>query len=1421
MSIINETTLIGTGLPYDITLSINAGSGTVFNSNQKNIDFEVKGTGLNKSLFFDASTGRLGIGTGLPDAVLHLVAPCAKDGAIIESITNCPTGVTLLLIHNPQTAPATGSYPATINLAGRDDNYNEINYAQIQARILSANTTATTGEILFTVDHTGVNKPVFVANISNTTLGADNTGSGNLYLIFGKENLSSGTNYILVGSNNSGLILSDSLSVGSNNQLYGPDLLTISSDSVVDGSGSLVIGKYSTTSGLQNLAIILNGNISGSNNSIIGRYTSLSGSSLLGITNDSAASGVSGILVGNNIYNVGNSNIHIGYIIDHIGDNSHILGSNVISSGQNNIIHGNNNAASGTNIIAIGSTHNVANVSNLVVVGDNVSLTDSNYALIVGSNNSTLSGLNSSVVVGGLNNLQNTEANNVLVFGYSNITDTLNNSVVVGNNNNLSGTVGNSLVIGSGNAALSDTFNSIIIGTINNRTGIYLNSQAETSGVGGNVSAINVNSISIGNQNISYLNSSNTLFGNKNNVSGTNINAVGSFNKLINTNNTSVLGNSNYLDGDNIVAIGKKIISYGKDIVAINNTNSDMDIYGSGSIVIGNNPVVCSGITVGYQNSINTVSGLVFGKNNYVGLSKHLFTANLVSPSVITVNALVGDYYKENDGVLLQVKNPAGTNNSLYAVVTAVSENIITTQTSISIGGALTSLNLSNRYVSVNDAFDDNNIANTTISGYIIAIKDYENNKTYGVNSIVLGNNNNQKYSNSIIVGQNSSSTGINTVIIGNNISGVGDNSIHIGSSNTNKIVFDDTRLVFNTGTTQQSVVYRGYSGNIAAFFDLTNNRLGINNTSPRSSIDVSGTTTTSNLRVGLSSTAGDTLTSDASGNASWQTPVRLSGVNNGLLYRVSDKVASGLTSIKYTDNTNGINFYDNHYIIETGVIFNADKGSTITPRPFTIWGSGGVFAPKLFEALPGSNRVFMWDFASTTGLVSGLNVVNNMRLPTSLTGTLLYVDNSGNLLNRVNYNNTVVFAGNNSWGSGNTKFRWFNDQNVLTLSDDPNRTASAVSTLNSDTEYNIMLSSTGTINTVFNNKGLSNNFVVYNSGSAGTSDRRGFHIIPTSGRVGVNATLTDMGLNSDTRLFVNGKTHTESLRLGGNPASGLYLRTAANGEVVASQPTFDLAFSGIYPLRTTTLGNDQIQVSIATATSAGVSFTAADEGRTLVYGGDGTWVFGSGLQAWQSNGSDNIQGLSLGNGASLQTQSPDTTDAPTATNIVGFAGGSFNMGAPNRNGSSQFNQYHLRTRTSGNNINDMTTNWQTTNGTARSTNNTIRFPNNRYGVWTFRAYVNVLWQNILSPGDQGAGGYIIEGTVASLSGSFSLVGTTGVTSWMSSVVPNRVLVDINSNSFQSLDFRASGSAGYNMLWSSTVQLNQLTWPSSLSFGSI
>ena len=169
--VISGTLSIGSGSPYDIILSDTSGLSTVFNNRGLDIDFMVSGTGTDKFLYYDASTGRLGINVNDPDTALHVVAPCSSDGLKIESVTNCATGVKLLLLHNPGVSATTGSFPATIELAGKNTNDQTIIYGQIKSKVLNPSTSQTSGEILFYVDHTGSPTEIFRANTNSLLLG--------------------------------------------------------------------------------------------------------------------------------------------------------------------------------------------------------------------------------------------------------------------------------------------------------------------------------------------------------------------------------------------------------------------------------------------------------------------------------------------------------------------------------------------------------------------------------------------------------------------------------------------------------------------------------------------------------------------------------------------------------------------------------------------------------------------------------------------------------------------------------------------------------------------------------------------------------------------------------------------------------------------------------------------------------------------------------------------------------------------------------------------------------------------------------------------------------------------------------------------------------------------------------------------------
>lgn len=1414
--IITDTLNIGTGIPYNTIISTEPGVNTVFNQNKKNIDFEIRGTGNYASLYYDASAGRLGIGTGLPDAVLHVIAPCAKDGLILESITNCPTGVTLLLVHNPQTPPQTGSYPAIITLAGRDTNYNEIAYGQIKSRILNPASSSTSGEILFLVDHTGVAKEVFVAGLTNLVLGANNNVSGFAYEVIGHNNKGSGNYYLNIGSNNSGSLLNNSLNIGNANIIRGPHLFSISSDSSLNGSGLFALGFDNLVSG--NNSLVCGSNIvsTGINSLLIANNSNISGGYTIALIQNSTISGASGIVLGTNTSLSGNNNIGIGNNNNINGHSTNIIGSTVTSSGNRNVIFGNNVFLSGNNLIAVGSNQIASGINDGIFIGNDFDLINTRNVLYIGFNNTTESGLANSVILGANNDLDNGRISHVLLLGQNNLTKDIENSVIIGNTNNASGTLKNNILIGSGNALIANNYNNIFLGALNNQTGVYINSQGEVSGNPLAINANNTNSISIGTQNLSTLSNSNVLVGNKNIVSGLNVSVLGSFNNLRNTNQIYVLGNSNYLEGENLIVLGKNIFGLGKDIIGINNTDLPMDIYGSGSVSIGNNTVVCSGIAVGHGNNINGVSGLIYGRNNALGIAKHMFTYSIATPSQININGLVGAFYKENDEVLVQVKNPGGTDNLYKFQLNSVVEDTFNTRTTLNLGGVINTAGLSNRYYVLNNSFDDNNAPNTVGSGIVIALKNYEASKFYGSNNIVLGSNNNALYSDSILIGNRNNSSGNNTIVIGHGISGVGDGSVHIGTSNANKLILDNTQIVINTGTVQQQIVVRGSNGNIVEYHDLVNSRLGLNNSSPRSSLDVSGVITAQAFRMGLSTTSGSVLTADASGVGSWVLPVNLSGTNQGLLFKVSDKVASGIDSIRYVSASTGINFYDNIYILRnSGIIVNADKGTNILPATFTVWGSGGAFAPKLMELLPAQNVANFYRMTAESGTLTGLSVNTAINIPRSLTGTFLYATTGGNLLSQTIYPHNVLFSTSNSWASGNTKFRWVDHQSTLVLGQTSGIVSTTLSTNPLDTTYNIVLSSDSTINTSFNNRGLANVFSVYRSGDSGTSTRQGFHILPSSGQVGVNTT-TGTILSSDASLYVNGKIAANAFKLNSNPATGLYLRTTTNGDIVTGGLDISVGFSGTYPVRATTnTVTNVVTVDLNPLKSNNSSFELNEYGRTLVHNGT-NWVVGSGLQVWQDTNGNGIKGLSLGYGGSLGGSDDGN---PNSYNGIVSAGGSFNLGSPIKRGSSQFSQFFLRTRSSDTNQTPyFTMNWQTTDvsSQSRSTSNTIKFPTSKHGVWTYTAYVNVLWSDNQG-NNKGAGGYVLQGTVANIDNTITQVGSGTVIKNVSSATPaNNVSIELNTyGGYNVMDLRASGVGGYVMLWSATVNINQLHWSTS------
>lgn len=1436
---------IGSGVTPDITLSNTTGINTLFNTNKQNIDFGVYGTGNNSLLYFDASTGRLGLGTGLPDAILHVVAPCAKDGLIVESVTNCPTGVTLLLVHNPQTPPQTGSYPAIINLAGRDTNYQEVYYGQIMSKILDPVTGFTSGEIIFTVDNKGVNTPVFQASLSNTILGGNSSASGFNYTIIGSNIKSTGNNLVSIGAQTSGEYTSGII-VGNNNYISGIKSLGLINLSSILGASNTTIGESINLSGVNNTLIGREVNVSGLSNIVLGNNNNILSSSTVGLAQLASISGLSGIVLGYSPTNLGHNNIYIGNFTNISGSNNSLIGSIVSVTGNTNIIHGNDENIIGSGLICLGSQQNISNVSSGLLIGNNINLLDSYRTIILGMGNNTNEGLEESILIGINNNLASGTPTQLLLVGQKNVTRDIIGSLIIGNSNNASGSVTNNIIVGDTNAVPPTSNNNLVLGALNNQTGVYIDSVGSISGTPRRINNAVNNSITAGINNIIYGGNSDILLGNKNSVSGSNVNIIGSFNNIKNASNTYGIGNSNFVVGDRIGTIGSKTAVVGRDSIVFNTADKKVDVFGSGNIVIGHNQMVSSGIAIGTNNKLDGINNIVYGRDNTLGSTRNQFYAtdnigtNIVIPSVGILNK-----YIEGDEILVCLQNPPSLTNTFVREIANVVENTIDNTTTISVTIPM-AIDSSNGYYSVNNAFDDNNSSSTTVSGLVMPYRrqggagGIETDPIYGSDNTIIGNKNTYSLSSGVVIGNNNNISGVKNLVLGYNITGVADHTVYIGSSNDNKIILDDSKLVINSGQIQDRFIIKSSIDNTSIVnTNLTNNRVGINTNDPSSALSVSGLITTSGFRMGFSAPDQYVLATDINGVGSWQLPVRLSGTNGGLLYRVSDKVASGLDGVIYTPSTNQINFNlggnNGFYITSTGLFVNDDASN----YRFRIRGSGGVdFARTLFDTNFSQNRIDIFNISGNSGTFSGLTVSNAINLPTGLTGTYLFVNNNGRLSSATMPVNTILFANSNSLTSGNTSLRWIDSQRVMAMGATGIVSYDTLSTSSFDSLYNIILSSNSQIDTTFNNLGLGSRFSVLKSGTSPAATRAGFHITPT-GSVAINTPLADVAVNNigGTALYVNGKSWSKSLRIGdGNIASGLYLKTDAEGNLIPSILDIKTQISGYasdnigfpsYPLNVYSVSqggsNFLVNIGFTKRKSDGTDLTVLDDGVYPVWDGD-SWVSSKFLAVHNSTrtGTD----LQTANGIEFGYKSLCTRTNHNHT----YAAGSFKPSDDFYDGSSQYARYYLRTRTTdGGQVKPLVTNWSKNSvNVVETSNNCINlgnfsdYTNTEYDrVWTYRIEASVLWQagSSQTPNPNATrygGGFFIEGSlIRTASGiKFTKLGTENVR-YYGEALPNGMGIGtvINTTDSPRLTIQASGAPGYTAIWSATAFITQINHP--------
>ena len=1515
INVVSGTLHIGSGVTYDITLSETSGVSTVFNRNNLNVDFKIEGTGASSYLYYDASTGRLGLDTASPDATLHVVSPCANEGAIIESITNCATGVRLLLLHNSQTPPEDMGYPATIDLAGRDENYNQILYGQIKSQALNTETDNTSGALIFSVDHTGISREIFRSSYVDTVLGGNNTieSGTSLYDIIGYNNqINSGLALVIVGSENT-LTSSSGTIIGHSNTLNGDHSILVSTNTNANGDDNISLSVNSIVDGDSCIFVGQSINFTGSSGTVIGNNIISNGDYNIGLLSSSNIIGSSGIGFGIDANITGNNHIHIGHNVDISGDNNMIIGSNLYTYGDNNIVYGNSASANASDVISIGTSNNLQNYNSGIFIGNNISLQSGDTSVVIGLGNSSSSGLLNSILLGINNSASNATPSGLVVIGQSNIVTEISESLVVGNSNNLSGSVSNNIVIGPRNSVPDISSNNLIVGLLNNTTGIVINSDGSITG-----NDIRMIDSSITNTNVFGINnalsaaSGSSIVGNKTKISGLNINNIGSY-ANINGVDIQSLGNSNFIIGNYATAIGGRNDIFGTGSISINTSVERNQLFGNDSIVIGGNEVIVSGIAIGSNNEIYGPNNIVYGKNNTVGLVR--YPCRVSGDNVV----IVGNTTEFNGGdkILVSLYSPATqddpiyirtildgtdpvTNNPLGIIKENIGSNFTTT---LVVNTDIDHTNTIEYYVKNNfdtiiqgydpcsECFSD--LFAGYASGYVMGYQegnseeDFLNYPLYGNNNIIIGSNNHITHYSGIVLGNNNQITGVNHIALGYGISGNYDNTIQIGTSDLSKLILSENSIVFNSGQAHTSISVRSSdptnnNDNIAVKFDNLLNRAGFNTANPRSTVDVSGTLTVGQIRIGLSGTDGYTLTTDSNGDATWQFPVNLYGQNGGLLQKLDDKRASGLRELAFNATT-GVKSWE--YLRANKVIDSTfdllDELST-EERVFIINQSGlylnnegndygynlvikgsGIQAPVdgdnsiyLFKTNILENEVRMHNITCVSGDTQDLKVTDNVILPVVLTGTVLQVDNNGNL-NSLSFDRyDLLFSDSNYGTSGTTALRYYPNSQALTIGQTgipPVGAEEGLLTDGNNLFNNIILSSAQDTNTVFNNAGYSNQFIIVENQQAGT--QKGLHYYTNSGTLGIGVNDSNLWNVSSTntnqpwwnagKLVVNGKARISELQLtpGGTTLPGVssvnkYLKIVdVDGNVGLDTLDLQYQFSGIHPISVATdAGNQIVTVRLATTNSNQVSLGSNENGLGLVWNG-ASWVHGRGFKLLQpENGSTNTDvtpGIELGNDLSL--------NACRNNHVEGA--GSFVRGQENWKGSSQTSKFFLRGRTGGDVDSELTADWHKNSNTSPTVENTISLQylddydnqtpvdHKQSFVWNYTIDYSAIFSDDAGTPTFGGCGGKVEGTILSYIASDGTrtntkLGSDSITKRYTTVDyttqdPVEIIIkDTGSDlNVQRLAIFANGRANYNALWSASVEINQVFVPSGISFG--
>lgn len=152
---------------------------TIFNQDLKGGDFIVYGSGQNYRNLFFSYDGRVGVNIpsgSRPQTIFHVVNYSCSEILRLENRTSCQPAK-LTIYHKPS-GLSNGNICSIVNLAGRDSNNNQKDYAQLYS--IATNTTDGFGGVVLSVSSGNNQQSIISGTLDNINVGYNNNNALNI-----------------------------------------------------------------------------------------------------------------------------------------------------------------------------------------------------------------------------------------------------------------------------------------------------------------------------------------------------------------------------------------------------------------------------------------------------------------------------------------------------------------------------------------------------------------------------------------------------------------------------------------------------------------------------------------------------------------------------------------------------------------------------------------------------------------------------------------------------------------------------------------------------------------------------------------------------------------------------------------------------------------------------------------------------------------------------------------------------------------------------------------------------------------------------------------------------------------------------------------------------------------------------------------